>query len=296
MLRGAWRRLDGCAPRFAELPDLERIVLFGAHPLLTKEGAGGGHSLTNVARLPRPSVPMCRSDEAHRGAPPPSRPDDLSFRHPVYLRHDRTAEGRDDNAWPETCASSRAWLRRCRPCAPANRYPDRQFRSFTALATRPGWLAAIMCGATILPQAVLRCLRPCSNGSATDRVSVLPGPADAVPDDPRAPARRAPATTLSSLRLAVTGAAVIPVEADPIAWRRELTFKTIITGYGLTESTGVVTMCRFDDDPGDHCHDPSGGVPFPGHRGCAVSTGITRAPTLPAAANRAEVVVAWLQT
>jgi len=31
--------------------------------------------------------------------------------------------------------------------------------------------------------------------------------------------------------------------------RSELTFRTIITGYGLTESTGTVSMCRYDDDP-----------------------------------------------
>ena len=31
--------------------------------------------------------------------------------------------------------------------------------------------------------------------------------------------------------------------------RDRLTFDTIITGYGLTECTGVVAMCRHDDDP-----------------------------------------------
>jgi HIP---CoA ligase len=31
--------------------------------------------------------------------------------------------------------------------------------------------------------------------------------------------------------------------------RAELTFRTIVTAYGLTESTGTVTMCRPDDDP-----------------------------------------------
>jgi HIP---CoA ligase len=30
--------------------------------------------------------------------------------------------------------------------------------------------------------------------------------------------------------------------------RDELTFKTIVTGYGLTETTGITTMCRHDDD------------------------------------------------
>jgi acyl-CoA synthetase (AMP-forming)/AMP-acid ligase II len=31
--------------------------------------------------------------------------------------------------------------------------------------------------------------------------------------------------------------------------REELTFRTIVTGYGLTEATGIATMCRYDDDP-----------------------------------------------
>jgi len=28
-----------------------------------------------------------------------------------------------------------------------------------------------------------------------------------------------------------------------------MSFETIITGYGLTETTGTVSMCRYDDDP-----------------------------------------------
>ncbi len=31
--------------------------------------------------------------------------------------------------------------------------------------------------------------------------------------------------------------------------RSELTFSTVLTAYGLTESTGTVTMCRQGDDP-----------------------------------------------
>jgi acyl-CoA synthetase (AMP-forming)/AMP-acid ligase II len=53
---------------------------------------------------------------------------------------------------------------------------------------------------------------------------------------------------LSTLRLSVTGAAAVPVEMIN-RMRRELTFKTIVTGYGLTEATGIATMCRHDDDP-----------------------------------------------
>jgi acyl-CoA synthetase (AMP-forming)/AMP-acid ligase II len=53
---------------------------------------------------------------------------------------------------------------------------------------------------------------------------------------------------LSSLRLAVTGAAAIPVELIH-RMRDELGFETIVTGYGLTETCGTVSMCRHDDDP-----------------------------------------------
>jgi acyl-CoA synthetase (AMP-forming)/AMP-acid ligase II len=46
----------------------------------------------------------------------------------------------------------------------------------------------------------------------------------------------------------VTGAAAVPVTLVQ-RLRDEMTFETIITGYGLTESTGTTAMCRHDDDP-----------------------------------------------
>ena len=53
---------------------------------------------------------------------------------------------------------------------------------------------------------------------------------------------------LSSLRLAVTGAATIPVELIR-RMRDELGFDTVLTAYGLTETCGTVSMCLQDDDP-----------------------------------------------
>ena len=53
---------------------------------------------------------------------------------------------------------------------------------------------------------------------------------------------------LSSLRLGVTGAAVVPVELVR-AMGDELGFDTVLTAYGLTESCGTVTMCRRGDPP-----------------------------------------------
>jgi acyl-CoA synthetase (AMP-forming)/AMP-acid ligase II len=80
---------------------------------------------------------------------------------------------------------------------------------------------------------------------AQERVTVLPGPPTLYQSILDHPARRR--HDLSSLRVAVTGAADIPVELI----RRiedELPFSTIITGYGLTEA-GTVTATSPEDDP-----------------------------------------------
>ena len=116
---------------------------------------------------------------------------------------------------------------------------------FHAFGYKAGILASIMRGATILPQQVFDVALVLER-IGRDRVSMLPGPPTlyqmilAAPDRAR--------FDLSSLRLAVTGAASIPVELI-LRMRRELTFETIITGYGLTEACGIATMCRYDDDP-----------------------------------------------
>jgi acyl-CoA synthetase (AMP-forming)/AMP-acid ligase II len=51
---------------------------------------------------------------------------------------------------------------------------------------------------------------------------------------------------LSSLRLAVTGAAMIPVQLVQ-RMHDELGFANVLTAYGLTETTGCVTICRSGD-------------------------------------------------
>jgi acyl-CoA synthetase (AMP-forming)/AMP-acid ligase II len=52
---------------------------------------------------------------------------------------------------------------------------------------------------------------------------------------------------IASLRLAVTGAAAIPVEMIE-QMHSKLGFETVVTGYGLTEACGIATMCRDGDD------------------------------------------------
>jgi acyl-CoA synthetase (AMP-forming)/AMP-acid ligase II len=116
---------------------------------------------------------------------------------------------------------------------------------FHAFGYKAGIVAALVTGATILPHAVFDAAAVFERIPA-DHISTLPAPPALYqtllnhPDLDK--------HDMSSLRLAVTGAAVIPVELVR-HMRDVLGFETVITGYGLTEACGIATMCRHDDDP-----------------------------------------------
>ena len=116
---------------------------------------------------------------------------------------------------------------------------------FHAFGYKAGILAALMTGSTIYPQLVLD-VPEVMRRVAADGITMLPGTPTLYQTILNHPDFGA--TDFSSLRLAVTGAAAIPVELI-LRMRAELHFDTIITGYGLTESCGIATMCRYDDDP-----------------------------------------------
>jgi acyl-CoA synthetase (AMP-forming)/AMP-acid ligase II len=115
---------------------------------------------------------------------------------------------------------------------------------FHTFGYKAGLLASLMAGATVVPEAVFdpEAVRA---RIAAEHISVLPGP-PTLYQSLLAPGP-APAD-LSSLRLGVTGAAVVPVELVE-AMGTELGFDTVLTAYGLTESCGTVTMCRRGDPP-----------------------------------------------
>lgn len=116
---------------------------------------------------------------------------------------------------------------------------------FHTFGYKAGFLACLLRGAAMLPLAVFdvpTVLRMVS----TERITALPGPPTLYLSILNHPDRHA--FDLSSLRLAVTGAAAVPVEMIR-RMREELSFRVILTAYGLTESTGTITMCRQDDDP-----------------------------------------------
>jgi HIP---CoA ligase len=111
---------------------------------------------------------------------------------------------------------------------------------FHMFGYKAGCITSLMRGATILPVPVF------DVGQVLDlvereRVTVLPGPPTLYHSLLAAAGRPG----LSSLRLAVTGAADIPVELIRRI-RSELPFQAIFTGYGLTEA-GTVTL----SSPGD---------------------------------------------
>jgi acyl-CoA synthetase (AMP-forming)/AMP-acid ligase II len=116
---------------------------------------------------------------------------------------------------------------------------------FHTFGYKAGIIACLLRGATIVPQSVFD-VPTTLDLVERERNTVVPGPPtlyQSILDTPDRAGR-----DLSSLRLAVTGAAVVPV-ALVERMRDELAFGTVLTAYGLTEATGTVTMCRREDDP-----------------------------------------------
>ena len=116
---------------------------------------------------------------------------------------------------------------------------------FHAFGYKAGWLASIMRGATMLPHPVFDA-EVVAGRIEREKISVFPGPPALFQSILALP--KLADYDLSSLRLAVTGAAVIPVSLVE-RMRDELGFESVVTGYGLTECSGAVSMCRHDDDP-----------------------------------------------
>lgn len=116
---------------------------------------------------------------------------------------------------------------------------------FHSFGSKAGFFTSVLAGATVYPQltfdpdATLRLIEE-------ERISVIPGPPAIFQTLLQRPDRDA--FDLSSLRLAVTGSANVPVELV-VAMREVLEFDRVVTGYGLTEASGIATMCRWDDDP-----------------------------------------------
>lgn len=109
---------------------------------------------------------------------------------------------------------------------------------------KAGILACLQTGATLYPMLTFD-PEQTMKAVAEHKITVLPGPPtiyQTLLDHPRRGDY-----DLSSLRFAVTGAAVVPVVLIE-RMQSELDIDIVLTAYGLTEAAGFGTMCRPDDD------------------------------------------------
>jgi acyl-CoA synthetase (AMP-forming)/AMP-acid ligase II len=115
---------------------------------------------------------------------------------------------------------------------------------FHSFGYRAGIVSSLVAGATVVPQAVFDVPQAMRN-IAEHQITMLPG-APAIYETILNHPERAD-FDLSSLRLAVTGAAPVTVSLVERMWS-DLGFETVLTAYGLTEATGFVSSCRADDE------------------------------------------------
>ena len=170
-------------------------------------------------------------------------------------RHDRRAEGRDAAPRRERARVYASWAD-----VVGLRHRDRYllvYPLFHTAGLKSGLVASLLTGTTLLPHLVFD--TPSVMATVQEeRITMLPGPPAIYQTILNADISQ---YDFSSLRLAVTGAAVVPVELV-VQMREQLGLESVVTGYGLTETTGIVSMCRHDDDPEIIAH--TSGRPIPG--------------------------------
>jgi HIP---CoA ligase len=114
---------------------------------------------------------------------------------------------------------------------------------FHTAGLKSGVLASFLRGATLIPFPVFES-QAVAELIEREKITVLPGPPSVFQSllgDPGFDT-----FALDSLRLSVTGAAVVPVELIA-RMRDELHLDSVITAYGLTETHGTVTLCETND-------------------------------------------------
>ncbi|WP_137723550.1 FadD3 family acyl-CoA ligase [Prescottella subtropica] len=115
---------------------------------------------------------------------------------------------------------------------------------FHTFGYKAGIMVCLLRGATNVPMALFD-VPKVMDTVAAEKITVLPGAPTIHQTILDFPTRDD--YDLSSLRVAITGAAAVPVVLVE-RMQAELGYDAVITAYGQTEAV-VVTMCRTDDDP-----------------------------------------------
>jgi HIP---CoA ligase len=219
----------------------------GALRAAAAASGGGLDSLARVVRMPDEwaeferggsAVPLERAGAERAAAVRPGDVGDIMFTSGTTGRSKGAMTSHE-----RTLGVARAWAR-CAGLTARDRYlvVNPFFHTF---GYKAGILACLVSGAALVPLAVF------DAGEAlrlieAERITVLPGAPALYVSLLDHPARAG--ADLSSLRLAVTGAADVPA-ALVERMRRELSFDEVLTAYGLTEAV-VATMCRPGDPAG----------------------------------------------
>ena len=115
---------------------------------------------------------------------------------------------------------------------------------FHSFGYKAGWLTCLIKGAAIYPLAIYEPAKVLAQ-IQDDKISVMPGAPTIF--QTLLDCQQLGDFDISSLRIATTGATTIPVDLIR-KMREDLAIDNVYSAYGLTESTGVVSLCSADDD------------------------------------------------
>jgi len=179
-----------------------------------------------------------RAGSAAAVAPVPLEPDDVAD---ILFTSGTTGRSKGAmSAHRQTVGVARAWAE-----LGGVRQDDRYLvvnPFFHSFGYKIGIVVGLLTGATLYPVATFD-LDETMRLIESERITVLPGAPTIYQSLLNAPGRVE--RDLSSLRLAVTGAAVVPVVLIE-RMRQELEIDQVVTAFGMTEAV-VVTMCREGD-------------------------------------------------
>ncbi|WP_194903680.1 FadD3 family acyl-CoA ligase [Catenulispora rubra] len=114
---------------------------------------------------------------------------------------------------------------------------------FHCFGYKAGWLASLIHGVTVVPMPVFDAGKALETISK-ERVSIMLGPPTIFSDLLNHPRRAS--FDVSSLRVSMTGGTTVP-ESLIRAMKSELTFDIVMSAYGLTEASALVTTTRLAD-------------------------------------------------